>query len=259
MDSSKQPSKVSPSLSTQDEFLPPIQLAREESTLTMRSVLDTFVLPGDMSPSVSARFVTCAVNQSDKTKIRFQSPARKMLHYRHDMIDADTEMTDSQKEQFKTEISKAYINTYTGKSSLPSMVTPQENQSRTETMGQMSRILKFDPPKQQSSGLATESRTSDTASFRGTTKTLWHNMEPYETFDDILLAKAYVEDKFPQKAINKKINAKKPGSYTSYRCRLSKTVLGKCKGELFEGTGTTCVTLKILTDPTCTCSTYKGL
>ena len=182
MDSSKKPSKVSPTLLTQDEFLPPLQLAREESTLTMRSVLDTFVLPGDMSPSVSARLVTCAVNQSDKTKIRFQSPARKMLHYRHDMIDADTEMTDSQKEQFKTEISKAYINTYTGKSSLPSMVTPQENPSRTETMGQMSRILKFDQPKQQPSGLATESCTSDTAPSRGTNKTLWHNMEPYETF-----------------------------------------------------------------------------
>ena len=105
-----------------------------------------------------------------------------MLHYRHDMIDADTEMPDSQKEQFKTEISKAYINTYTGKSSLPSMVTPQENLSRTETMGPMSRILKFDQPKQQPSGLATESCTSDTAPSRGTNKTLWHNMEPYETF-----------------------------------------------------------------------------
>ena len=62
----------------------------------------------------------------------------------------------------------------------------------------MNRILKFDPPEKKASSLDMESPTSDTSPSCGTNKALWHNMEPYQTFDDILLEKAYVKDKFPQ-------------------------------------------------------------
>ena len=61
----------------------------------MRSVLDKFVLPGDMSPSVSVKFVTCAIDQADKSQIGIQSPACKMLFYCHEMVDDDTAMPHS--------------------------------------------------------------------------------------------------------------------------------------------------------------------
>ena len=271
MDSPSTPSKVSPHVLTQDELISN-KKAAAKSCLTMRSVLDTFVLPGDMSPSVSAQFVTCAVDHASKTETRFQSPARKILYQRHEIIDADTAMPDAKKDQLKNVVSKAYIKAYTGKSSQPSTVTPLANILLNETDEHMNRKLIFDPPKLTATSPGTVSPNSAKEPSRGINKTLWHNVDPYETFDDILLAKSFVEDNFPQfqntgkrrtqiphrkRAINK--NTKKPGLYTSYRCRLSKSIYGSCRGELFEETGTNSVVLKILTDPTCTCSTSKGL
>ena len=117
---------MSPRVLTQDEPISE-QFAANQSCLTMRLVLDTFVMSGDMFPSVSAQFVTCAVDHASKTETCFQSPARKMLYQRHEIIDADTAMPDAKKDLFKNEISKAYIKAYTGKSSQPSMVTQQAN------------------------------------------------------------------------------------------------------------------------------------
>ena len=70
MDLSSEPLEFPPRVLTQDGLSPKLH-----GGLTMRSVLDTFVLPGDMSPSASVHFVRCAVDQADKTQIHFQFPA----------------------------------------------------------------------------------------------------------------------------------------------------------------------------------------
>ena len=70
MNSPSTPLKVSPRVLTQDEPISD-QLAANQSCLTMRLVLDTFVLPGDMSPSISAQFVICAVDHANKTETCF--------------------------------------------------------------------------------------------------------------------------------------------------------------------------------------------
>ena len=68
MNISSEPLEAPPQLLTQDDSPPELN-----GGLIMRSVLDTLVLPGDMSPSASAQFVTCVVDQADKTQICFQS------------------------------------------------------------------------------------------------------------------------------------------------------------------------------------------
>ena len=121
-----------------------------------------------------------------------------MLYQQHEIIDADTAIPDAKKYLLKNIVSKAYIKAYTGKSSQPSMVTPQANILLNETNKHMSRKLLFDPPKLTATSSGTVSPNSAKEPSRGTNKTLWHNMDPYEYFYDILLAKSYVEDKFPQ-------------------------------------------------------------
>lgn len=53
MDVSSEPLEAPPQLLTQDDLPPELN-----GDLTMRSVLNTFVIPEDMSPSASAQFVT---------------------------------------------------------------------------------------------------------------------------------------------------------------------------------------------------------
>ena len=69
-----------------------------------------------------------------------------MLYQRHEIIDANTVMPNAKKDLFKNEVSKAYIKAYTGKSSQPSMVTPQANILLNETNKHMNKKLIFDPP-----------------------------------------------------------------------------------------------------------------
>ena len=100
MDESSNRSHLFPNVLTQDDSPQTINEVIDGG-LTMRSVLDNFVLTGDMSPSVTAPFVTCAVNRMDKTEIQNKSPARKLLYRRHQLLDGDTTMTDSEREKKK--------------------------------------------------------------------------------------------------------------------------------------------------------------
>ena len=85
----------------------------------------------------------------DKTEIQNKSPARKLLYRRHQLLDGDTTMTDSKKNNNKNEISKAYIKTYTGKSQQPSMVSPQPTMNVPMINGPSNKRLIFESPKNQ--------------------------------------------------------------------------------------------------------------
>ena len=148
MDESSNLSHLFPNVLTQDDSPQTINEVIDGG-LTMRSVLDNFVLTGDMSPSVTAPFVTCAVDRMDKTEIQNKSPARKLLYRRHQLLDGDTTMTDSEKKINKNEISKAYIKTYTGKSRQPSMVSPQPTMNVPKINDPLNKRLIFESPKNQ--------------------------------------------------------------------------------------------------------------
>ena len=100
MDESSNHSHLFPNVLTQDDSPQTINEVINGG-LTMRSVLDNFVLTGDMSPSVTAPIVTCAVDQMDKTEMHNKSPARKLLYRRHQLLDSDTTMTGSEKKRIK--------------------------------------------------------------------------------------------------------------------------------------------------------------
>ena len=279
MEESSELSTVFPRVLTQDES----PLAIDEVAnggLTMRSVLDTFVLPGDMSPSASAQFVTCAVNHADKTQIEFQSPARKLLYRRHQLVDDDTAMPDSEKKLLKTAISKGYIKTYTGISRQPSMVTPQPSTLLLPTNNPSNRKLNFEPTQAQSSSVGSlPSITTDVVSSSSKQvptpaqiRTKWHEHDPHDTFDSVLDAMAYMEKNYQsfkhggkrvhkipkgKKTTIQKKNTKLPGTYVEYRCQLSDIKAGNCRGRIFHESRTKLVVLKIVTYPDCKCLDYK--
>ena len=124
MDISKPSSDKEVRVLTQDDS-PQHHNENKQNQLTLRSAMDLFVLPGDMSPSAAGLFVTCAIDNAPKGKIDQHSPATKRLLERHEVIDNLADISGSEKKAMKNILSKDYVKSYTSQSRHRSFITPQ--------------------------------------------------------------------------------------------------------------------------------------
>ena len=84
------------------------------------------------------------------------------------------------------------------------------------------------------------------------TRTKWYDHDPHDTFDTVRDAMAYMEGSYPlfkhggkrdhkipkgKKPRNQKKNAELPRTFVKYRCQLSDSKAGNCRGQIFHETG----------------------
>ena len=266
MDISKPSFEKEARVLTQDGS-PPKKIPNKETGIgiTYRTVMDHFVSPGDMSPTAAAEFVTCAIDNADKNKIGYQSPATKQLFFRHKVIGNNPQVPDSVKKHLKMVASREYVRTYNNQSRHQSVVTPQllSDTGLVKLDEHTNRKLEFafkQPPPQSKPKDVTESnvRLSDSikdevaGQKKVQTRVNWSKEPKRYTSRTMEAAKDYVKANHPSlKNMGCKNKLK-----VYYRCLLSEKVKGNCKGTIYQDTDQSFI-VKIKFDSKCKCSDYK--